>query len=77
MRTKVKFVKDDTGEITAIFPEIKENNNCVLCYAHLGQHSAASRQWIKEKTQPAAEEEYSDLLKELQQQGYKNLKVIA
>jgi len=83
MATLVKFVKDKDGdckgEITAVFPQLKWNrrqmgNDTVTCYAHLGQHSAAHIEWVKECTEPAAPAEYAPLKSELESIGY-NLKI--
>lgn len=78
MATLVKFVKDETGEVTAIFPQLKCNkrlygNDMLVSYAHCGQHSAAHKDWIKETTK-ANSFEYADLKFELQNIGY-NLKI--
>lgn len=45
-------------------------NGMHTAYAHKGQHTTASRQWIKEKTRPAAITEYKSLLEELRSIGY-------
>ena len=78
MATLVKFRKDNTGEITAVFPQLKYNkrlygNNMITSYAHIGQHTGACKEWIKE-TESANESEYSDLKQELESIGY-NLKI--
>lgn len=83
MKTLVKFRKwkgdKFEGDITAVFPQLKYNkrlygNSMLTGYAHIGQHTAVSKEWIKEDTEPANESEYKDLLNELQSIGY-NLKV--
>jgi len=33
-------------ELIALFPEIPENNNCILSYAHIGQHSQAHKDFL-------------------------------
>lgn len=71
--TKVKFVKFK-GEIVALFPECvnRHNKNMIMSYAHLGQHSEASRSLLKCKK--ATLKECADLLNELTKIGY-NLEV--
>lgn len=78
MATIVMFVKvkegDFSGDITAIFPtQIENNNGDVMCYAHVGQHSVASMEWVNESTVNATREEREDLLKELISIGYDDL----
>jgi hypothetical protein len=80
MLTPVKFFKEckednSTGyDILAIFPENKERDGNVECYAHIGQHSTASQGYYK--TLPEATKvEYNDLKTELEGLGYK-LKVL-
>lgn len=58
------------GDVTAVFPELVEDDlGLVRCYAHLGQHGAASRQWYY-TTRPAKPAEYRELAKELRAIGY-------
>ncbi len=73
--TKVLFVKDEDG-VFAYFPEMyyygrgsRSNNTMRTCYAHIGQHSACSCDYIDE-CELAIKEEYEDLLKELRGIGY-------
>ena len=78
MKTKVKFVVFK-GELTALFPEELYNERVygkklITCYAHIGQHSSASRSLMRCKQ--AKKEQYQDLLNELKRQGYDNLHVI-
>lgn len=80
--TSVIFRIDKTGDfkgsLTAVFvdhqgtsdPSTKE------CYAHLGQHSTCSMEWVLQDTRPAHPEEYSSLLKELISIGYDDLKIL-
>ena len=65
--TKVKFVKESSGEILAIFPELKEGPNSVSCYAHNGQHSIAGWDYIN-SCKPI--NKHKALIKELQSLGY-------
>lgn len=83
MATLVKFVKETDGDfkgtVVAIFPQLKFNkalygNNCVMSYAHVGQHSAAGLEWANKMTEPATEDEYLPLKQELESIGY-NLKI--
>lgn len=73
-KTLVKFRKDEAG-VTAVFPQLKYNkrlygNDMVSCYAHVGQHSGASIEWVNESTTPATEADYNDLKQELESIGY-------
>lgn len=75
MATKVKFYKEKE-DILAVFPEeIADGQFNLLCYAHIGQHSAASKEYLKGK-KLATKEEYTPLLQELQSQGYDDLRVM-
>jgi hypothetical protein len=56
--------KDD--EVTAFFPTHEANPGCIVCYAHVGQHSEASFRYYHE-ARLAKPEEYADLLAELRQ----------
>lgn len=78
-KTLVKFIKDkETNQIVAIFPKeywTTWSKETVTCYAHIGQHSAASIEWVKD--QPLANpEEYKALLSELKSIGYKELVIL-
>ena len=68
MADKVMFVRSQDGEITAVFPELKDRNY-LTCYAHIGQHSYCHPQWV-DAQMPADEHEYADLLAELKSIGY-------
>ena len=52
------------GEVTAVFPSLVEGKDLVVCYAHIGQHSACCREWYGD-TRPATPTEYADLHQEL------------
>lgn len=67
----VVFKKDkNDGEIVAFFPnEIADNKGNILCYAHIGQHSAASIAYMKECLN-ASIDEFADLALELHSIGY-------
>lgn len=79
MATLVKFRKwkDNKfeGDITAVFPQLNYNKNLYgnfikTGYAHIGQHTAVSTDWVKTETEPATPEEYSALKAELESIGY-------
>ncbi len=78
-KTKVVFLIDapleneENKSVFAFFPELLENNNCALSYAHIGQHSECSFDYAKECLK-ANESDYNDLKKELESCGY-NLEV--
>jgi len=55
------------AQVTAIFPEMSEGPGRFTCYAHIGQHGTASREWIRESTRPATPSEYANLHAELSQ----------
>lgn len=61
--TSVIFRKDNSGEITAFFPDTY-NLGELICYQHIGQHSMASIGYYR-KTKPALKKEYTSLLNEL------------
>lgn len=74
--TKVLFIKERGGNTLAIFPEIIENDRGDLaCYAHIGQHSAASKDYIKGKKK-ASFNEWRPLYNELVTLGYTDLLVM-
>ena len=85
MSTLVIFRKwKDTGEIIALFPEMKEERGLCNSYMHVGQHGSANYVYLVSgasargqtaltvSTTPA---EYAALLAELVQIGYDDLKV--
>lgn len=64
---RVAFVSDDTGEVTAIFPdEVFSPNAPMTAYAHVGQHGGASRAYV-DACRDATETERADLLAEVRQ----------
>lgn len=69
-KTKVVFRKWKDGTIDAYFPELKEVDGLIVCYSHMGQHSAANYHSCIQRTKPAKPEEYADLKNELEQIGY-------
>jgi hypothetical protein len=74
--TRVKFYLDKDGEVLAYFPDMEgDSKGNKTCYAHIGQHSACSPDYVK-GLKKAAPGEYIPLLKELIGQGYNDLQVI-
>jgi len=72
---KVTFYTDPEGSIFAYFPnEICDSQNNRQSYAHIGQHSACSPEYVKE-CKPAKHKDYKDLLSELENIGYSNLQI--
>jgi hypothetical protein len=59
--------------VTAVFTDSlgEEGPGAYTVYAHMGQHSTGSPEWIAERTRPATPEEYADLLSELTGVGYR------
>ena len=67
--TDVFFVIDEEG-VTAVFPnDIADSQGNPTCYAHVGQHSACTKEWYNE-LQLATENEYIYLWAELEDLGY-------
>jgi hypothetical protein len=65
---------DFKNDVEAFFPEIPETagqpHKTVLCYGHIGQHSAASLDYYRDKTRPASPGEAANLKRELESFGY-------
>ncbi len=75
--TAVLFYNEPGAGIMAVFPKeywTDKSRDTFTCYAHIGQHSAVHKDYLKECTL-ATKDEYSDLQKELESIGYK-LKII-
>lgn len=70
LEVDVYFIADDV-EVTAIFADTigEEGAGKFTAYAHTGQHTTASPEWVQER-RPATVSEYSALLGELNCQGY-------
>ena len=70
--TRVKFVypryPDGQREVLAVFPDDKERDGSLTCYAHIGQHSTAHPSFLKRKA--ATPTQYAALEKELRGRGY-------
>jgi hypothetical protein len=60
---RVKFIIFH-GVCVALFIDIAENNNCILSYAHVGQHGVASKTLTRYKR--ATIEQYTLLKNELE-----------
>ena len=77
MSTPVIFRIYRDGEVTALFPATPADNSGSLCssYQHVGQHAAANDLLVVMTTKLAKPEEYADLLAELVQIGYDDLKI--
>lgn len=59
------------GDVIALMPELIEHNGYVTSYMHVGQHGAASYPAVIQATRRATETEYTPLLWELTQIGYR------
>lgn len=76
-KTTVVFrVWKDTGDVLALFPDLRETNGFCTSYMHVGQHSHADYTGCIQATRPARRAEYADLQRELENMGY-NLRVRA
>lgn len=56
--------KDEPTQVFAYFPDEKWNYTENTCYAHIGQHGACDPAYATE-CEPATQDEYRDLLREL------------
>ena len=71
--TQVKFYREPDHSILAVFPKDQWNDvsrDTFTGYAHLGQHTAVHKDYLKECT-IAHREEYEPLKTELESIGYK------
>lgn len=72
-KIKVRFYVEKDGDILAVFPHEKyhteSNPHLKLCYAHVGQHSAASKGYYS-RLPKATPEQYKSLADELTSIGY-------
>jgi hypothetical protein len=73
-KTEVRFYYNEANEDLFAVIGASDFNNAT-CYSHIGQHSTASKEYIKE-SKPATYAQYQELLKELINIGY-NPKVIS
>jgi hypothetical protein len=68
IKDRVVFIDDDGyGPLCVWVDEVVDFAGHFLCYAHVGQHSGASYDYIK-KQKPT--QDYQDLKKELESIGY-------
>ncbi len=67
MRAQFDPLTKELVDVTAVFPSIPatQDPHTFLSYAHIGQHGAAHRDWVRYNTKPATRSEYSPLLREL------------
>ncbi len=72
-----KWPKSEGGDIIALFPtELGTNDPYTSSsYEHVGQHGSADPIGVIQRTKAAKPEEYADLLAELKNIGYSDLKV--
>lgn len=78
MTTPVLFRMDkpkDGGQAFALFPTIEGSPGYCTCYQHVGQHSSAAYTLCIGDSRRATPEEYADLLAELVDYGYDDLKI--
>lgn len=71
-KVKVVFYIDNDGDVVAVFPFEKYDNhsNYIVCYAHIGQHSACNPEYVKTLTKTNDPNVYGELKKELEDIGY-------
>lgn len=76
--TRVVFRRYPDGQVIALFPDIPWSGQRgeVTSYMHLGQHGAADYLHVLATARLATEDEYVDLLFELQSIGYDDLHVV-
>jgi hypothetical protein len=74
----VIFRREKDGTVIAFFPTILADpniGNC-LCYCHIGQHCAASKEFYQKDTRSASPYEYRELFTELVERGYSDLQIV-
>jgi len=76
--TRVVLRRYPDGQVIALFPDIpwSGRRSEVTSYMRLGQHGAADYAGVIAATRQAREDEYGDLLSELQATGYDDLHVV-
>lgn len=76
--TRVVFRRYPDGQVIALFPDTPWSGQRgeVTSYMHLGQHGAADYAGVIAATRQAREDEYGNLLSELQATGYDDLHVV-
>lgn len=73
MKTLTKFYLDKDGDIFAVFPNDSRYSNGIkltTCYAHIGQHSECTTDYLKGCKICKDHQVYGHLLAELRQIGY-------
>lgn len=78
MKTKQRVVFrkwKGSGDIIAFFLDQPEGPGHCMAYEHVGQHGAGA--YPHPQTDPAEPWEYEELLRELIQRGYDNLRVVS
>ena len=76
--TPVIFRKDtpsNGSDVFALFPTIEGSPGHCTCYQHVGQHGSADYIHCVQTSKPATPTEYADLLAELVDYGYGDLKI--
>ena len=63
------------GAVIALFPEEEAGRGHCNSYEHVGQHGSAEPVGLIQRTKPAKPAEYADLMAELKNIGYNDLKV--
>ena len=71
---KIVFRREKDGNILAVFGE-KFTPYTLAGYCHIGQHCAVGVQYYQNETVPATAGEYKNLLSELKNIGYNDLKI--
>lgn len=66
-KARVSFRTDKSGEITAVFLDKAMRGEYMACYAHTGQHSECSVDWVR-NTKVARS--YAELRAEMESIGY-------
>jgi hypothetical protein len=61
--------------VVAVFPDLKEKNGMMQCYAHIGQHGSGSAGYFRKLDQVKDVAAYGPLMYELAGVGYR-LKVV-
>lgn len=76
MKIETVFLRDpNDGEIFAAFPKVMWNERDFATYAHVGQHSPASPEYLQGCV-PATPEEYAELKKEMETLVGYDLKIL-
>jgi hypothetical protein len=68
VKTRVVF-KEFKGEVVAFLLDVPANKGMIMTYAHIGQHSEASKEFYQEIFL-ATPKKYNDLKEELESIGY-------